>query len=139
MPNRRMRLASDLASICAALLLVGLLGTAFTWWGRSAVVVAFLWAAGIVALIVKVAALDSSYAIEVGTYVSAGLMALGLAATLAMWPGGPRGRRDQPQGPCARPYGCCSTERTFPDGSLNHAIWGPGPRTMPFSSWSKSS
>jgi hypothetical protein len=34
-PNRRVRLASDLAGICAALLLIGLLGTAFTWWGRS--------------------------------------------------------------------------------------------------------
>jgi hypothetical protein len=35
-PNRRVRLASDIAGICAALLLVGLLGAAFTWWGRSA-------------------------------------------------------------------------------------------------------
>ncbi len=135
-PNRRMRLASDLASICAALLLVGLLGAAFTWWGRSALfdlasnsletvkidrgflvgpalilillplvfgrsrqlalkhlfrarllVVAFLWAAGLVALIAKVGSLDPSYAIEAGTYVSAGLMVLGLASTLAMWPG----------------------------------------------------
>lgn len=34
-PNRRVRLASDLAGICAVLLLIGLLGTAFTWWGRS--------------------------------------------------------------------------------------------------------
>lgn len=34
-PNRRVRLASDVAGICAALLLVGLLGAAFTWWGRS--------------------------------------------------------------------------------------------------------
>lgn len=31
-----MRLASDVAGLCAVLLLVGLLGTAFTWWGRSA-------------------------------------------------------------------------------------------------------
>lgn len=30
-----MRLASDVAGICAALLLIGLLGTALTWWGRS--------------------------------------------------------------------------------------------------------
>lgn len=35
-PNRRVRLASDIAGICAALLLVGLLGSALTWWGRSA-------------------------------------------------------------------------------------------------------
>lgn len=34
-PNRRVRLGSDVAGICAALLLIGLLGTAFTWWGRS--------------------------------------------------------------------------------------------------------
>jgi len=34
-PNRRVRLASDVAGICAALLLIGLIGTAFTWWGRS--------------------------------------------------------------------------------------------------------
>lgn len=36
MPNRRVRLASDVAAVCAVLLLVGLLGTAFTWWERSA-------------------------------------------------------------------------------------------------------
>lgn len=35
MPNRRVRLGSDVAGICAALLLIGLLGAAFTWWGRS--------------------------------------------------------------------------------------------------------
>ncbi|HEU4705619.1 MAG TPA: hypothetical protein VFS64_00335 [Solirubrobacterales bacterium] len=35
-PNRRVRVASDVASLAAALLLVGLLGAAFTWWGRSA-------------------------------------------------------------------------------------------------------
>lgn len=35
-PNRRVRLASDVAAVCAALLLIGLLGTAFTWWDRSA-------------------------------------------------------------------------------------------------------
>ncbi|HET8954794.1 MAG TPA: hypothetical protein VFN18_03955 [Solirubrobacterales bacterium] len=34
-PNRRVRLASDVAGLCAALLLIGLLGAAFTWWGRS--------------------------------------------------------------------------------------------------------
>jgi hypothetical protein len=34
-PSRRVRLASDVAGVCAALLLVGLLGAAFTWWGRS--------------------------------------------------------------------------------------------------------
>jgi hypothetical protein len=34
-PNRRVRLASDVAGLCAVLLLIGLLGAAFTWWGRS--------------------------------------------------------------------------------------------------------
>ena len=33
-PNRRVRLASDVAGICS-LLLLGLIGAAFTWWGRS--------------------------------------------------------------------------------------------------------
>jgi undecaprenyl pyrophosphate phosphatase UppP len=135
-PNRRVRLASDVAGACAVLLLVGLLGTAFTWWGRSALfdlagnarqavkidagflvgpvlilvalplvigrgrqvalkrlfrirllVAALLWVAGLAILIAKVSGLDSSYDIEAGTYVSAGLMLLGLVATLAMWPG----------------------------------------------------
>jgi hypothetical protein len=35
-PGRRVRVASNVASIAAALLLLGLVGTAFTWWGRSA-------------------------------------------------------------------------------------------------------
>ncbi len=34
-PSDRVRLASDVAGLCAVLLLVGLLGAAFTWWGRS--------------------------------------------------------------------------------------------------------
>lgn len=34
-PNRRVRLASDVASLCAVAILVGLLGTALTWWDRS--------------------------------------------------------------------------------------------------------
>jgi len=34
-PSRRVRLASDIAGLCAVLLLIGLLGAAFTWWGRS--------------------------------------------------------------------------------------------------------
>lgn|GEM_PF-6069265 len=39
------------------------------------------------------------------------------------------------RGSCGRrPYGCCITASVFPDGSLNQAICGPGPRTMPFSS-----
>lgn len=136
-PNRRVRFASDVAGICAALLLVGLLGAAFTWWGRSALfdlasneletvkidtgflvgpvlilvtlplvigrarqvaltrwfrarllVAALLWVAGLAILVAKVSGLDPSYSLEAGTYVSAGLMVVGLLATLAMWPVG---------------------------------------------------
>lgn len=36
LPNRRVRLASDVAAICVAGLLVGLLGSGLTWWDRSA-------------------------------------------------------------------------------------------------------
>jgi len=135
-PNRRVRVASDVAAICAALLLVGLLGTALTWWGRSALfdlasnshqtlkigggflvgpalilitlplvlgrarqvalarcfrarlaIAAALWAAGLLALLLRLAGLDSSYDLEAGAYVSAGLLILGLVSTLAMWPG----------------------------------------------------
>lgn len=35
-PNTRVRIASDVAALCAAALLVGLLGTALTWWETSA-------------------------------------------------------------------------------------------------------
>ena len=35
LPNRRVRLASDVAALCVAGLLIGLLGAAVTWWGRS--------------------------------------------------------------------------------------------------------
>lgn len=135
-PNRRVRVASDVAGICAALLLIGLLGTALTWWGRSALfdlasnshqtvkigggflvgpalilitlplvlgrarqvalarcfrtrlaIAAALWAAGLLALLLRLAGLDSSYDLEAGAYVSAGLLLLGLVSTLAMWPG----------------------------------------------------
>lgn len=34
-PNDRVRFASDVAGLCAVLILAGLLGAAFTWWGRS--------------------------------------------------------------------------------------------------------
>jgi hypothetical protein len=33
--------------------------------------------------------------------------------------------------PSARTGYSCITARTFPDGSLNQAIWGPPPRTIP--------
>lgn len=135
MPNRRVRLASDVAGICAALLLIGLAGAAFTWWGRSSlfdlasnpreaikidtgflvgpvlilvalplvigrarqvalkrlfrarlVVAALLWAAGLAILLIRVDDLDPTYTLKAGTYVSAGLMLVGLLSTLAMWP-----------------------------------------------------
>lgn len=136
MPSRRVRLASDVAGGCAALLLIGLLGAAFTWWGRSdffdlassslaaikidtgflvgpililvalplvlgrsrqlalkehfkarLLVAALLWLIGLGLLIARVSTLDSTYTLEAGTYVSAGLMTLGFLSTLAMWPG----------------------------------------------------
>lgn len=134
-PNRRVRLASDVAGICAVLLLIGLVGAAFTWWGRSSlfdlasnsreaikidtgflvgpvlilvalplvigrarqvalkrlfctrlVVAALLWVAGFAILLVRVNNLDASYTVQGGTYTAAGLMLLGLFATVAMWP-----------------------------------------------------
>ncbi|HEU5104219.1 MAG TPA: hypothetical protein VFU11_00095 [Solirubrobacterales bacterium] len=134
-PSRRVRLASDVAGLSAALLLIGLLGAAFTWWGRSdlfdlagssreaikidtgfligpalilvalplvvgrdrqlalrryfrvrLLIAALLWLAGLSALVARAAALDGSYSLEAGFYVAGGLMLLGLASTLAMWP-----------------------------------------------------
>lgn len=35
-PNERVRLASDVATACAVGLLIGVLGSALTWWDRSA-------------------------------------------------------------------------------------------------------
>lgn len=35
LPNRRVRLASDVAAVCVAGLLIGLLGSGLTWWDRS--------------------------------------------------------------------------------------------------------
>lgn len=133
-----MRLASDVSSACATFLLVGLIGTAFTWWGPSPffdlasnpletvkvdpgflvgpalilivlplvfgrsqqlalrqyfrarlAIAALLWLAGLWALIARLATLDSSYTLETGAYVSAGLLLLGFVSTLAMWPADP--------------------------------------------------
>lgn len=135
-PDRRVRLASDVAGTCAALLLLGLLGATVTWWGRSdlfdlagseleaikidagflvgpvlilvtlplvagrsrqvalkrlfrtrLLIAALLWAAGLGVLLAKVADLDSSYQLDTGFYIYAGLLTLGLVSTLAMWPG----------------------------------------------------
>lgn len=137
-PTRRVRLASDLATLCAVALLVGLLGSGLTWWERSALfdladnslevvklglgylagpvailvslplvfgrgrqvalkrwfrerllLAALLWVAGLVALAAKVSSLDG-YTIKAGAYVTGSLLAIGLAATLAMWPAGLR-------------------------------------------------
>jgi hypothetical protein len=133
-PNLRVRLASDVASLCAAAVLVGLLGTALTWWDRSAlfdlaasssevvkmgtgylagpvailvalplifglpgqvalkrwfkrrlVLAAVLWLLGLAILVERVAGLDG-YKLEAGTFVTGGLILVGLLATLAMWP-----------------------------------------------------
>ena len=135
-PSLRVMLASDVAYLCAIGLLIGLLGTALTWWERSALfdlaenslvtvkigtgfligpvailtalplllahpgqvaltryyrtrllIAAVLWLTGLVILIAKVSALDG-YHLRAGTYVSAGLLIVGLLATLLMWPTG---------------------------------------------------
>ncbi|MFN8163443.1 MAG: hypothetical protein U0R26_06355 [Solirubrobacterales bacterium] len=137
-PNRRVRLGSDIAALCAAGLLIGLLGSGLTWWDRSALfdladnsrqvvkmgtgyfagpvlilitlplvlgrgrqvalkrlfrarlmLAAVLWVAGLTVLVAKVSDLGG-YEIEAGTYVTAGLLIVGLLATLAMWPAGLR-------------------------------------------------
>lgn len=135
-PTLRVRLGSDVASLCAAGLLIGLLGSALTWWDRSALfdlaesslqtvkigtgfligpvailaamplvlarpgqvaltrfyrtrilLTAALWIAGLVILVAKVSALDG-YTLRGGTFVSGGLLIVGLIATLTMWPSG---------------------------------------------------
>ena len=133
-PNRRVRLGSDVAALCAVGLLIGVLGSGFTWWGRSDLfdlasnsrqtvkmglgylagpililvtlplvlgssrqvalkryfrarlaLAAALWLVGLGVLVAKVTDLDG-YTVKAGTYVAAGLLILGLLATLAMWP-----------------------------------------------------
>lgn len=163
-PNRRVRVASDVAGLCAALLLVGLLGAAFTWWGRSdlfdlagnsleavkidtgflvgpalilvtlplvvgrnrqvaltshfrarLLIAAVLWLAGLFALVTRILTLDDSYSPEAGFYVAGGLMLLGCAATLAMWPANLRvvkvDRKGMVREPtvAAAPRGCSPT------------------------------
>jgi hypothetical protein len=46
-----------------------------------------LWLISLGLPIARIATLDSTYTLEAGTYVSAGLMVMGLFSTLAMWPG----------------------------------------------------
>lgn len=133
-PNRRVMVASDVASTCALALLLGVLGSAVTWWGESdlfdlarrpgdavkmnlgylvgpvAILVslplvfgrrnqvalkhlfrlrlataATLWVAGLAVLEAKVSGLDG-YDLEAGAYGAAALLALGLTATVLMWP-----------------------------------------------------
>jgi quinol-cytochrome oxidoreductase complex cytochrome b subunit len=128
------RLASDVAGLCAVALIIGLLGSGLTWWGRSELfdlasnsreavkmglgylagpvlilitlplvlgrsrqlalrryfrarlaLAALLWAIGLGVLAAKVTGLEG-YEVEAGTYVAAGLLALGFFSTLAMWP-----------------------------------------------------
>jgi hypothetical protein len=164
-PNRRVRLASDVAGTCGALLLVGLLGAAFTWWGRSALfdlasnsreavkidtgflvgpalilitlplvlgrarqlalkryfrtrlaIAALLWLAGLLALFARVAGLDSSYELEAGAYVSAGLLLLGLLSTLAMWPGDLPVVQINRKGTVREPTAAAGPRARFPTG-----------------------
>ncbi|MGH2936791.1 MAG: hypothetical protein ACRDPE_01570 [Solirubrobacterales bacterium] len=133
-PSRRVWLGSEVASLCAAGLLIGLIGSGLTWFDRSALfdladnslgsvkiglgflagpvaillalplvlprreqvaltrlyrtrilVAATLWLAGLAILVAKVSGLDG-YTVKAGTYVSGGLLVVGLLATLAMWP-----------------------------------------------------
>lgn len=46
-----------------------------------------LWAVGLTILVAKVLGLED-YAIEAGAFITGGLLAVGLLATLAMWPSG---------------------------------------------------
>lgn len=137
-PNRRVRLASDVAGLCAAAILAGLIGTALTWNHHAAlfdlastpreavklgtgylagpvlilvtlplvvgqprqlalahryrlrlVLAVLLWLAGMAILAAKLAGLDG-YQLQAGAYVTAGLLLVGLLATVAMWPTGLR-------------------------------------------------
>lgn len=136
LPNRRVRLASDIASGCAVGLLLGVLATTFTWDDRAPlfdlaanhlqtvklgtgylagpllilaalplvlgrarqvaikrryrerlVLAVLLWAAGLVVLYAKLEGLDG-YTVQIGAYVAAAFLIVGLPATLAMWPSG---------------------------------------------------
>ena len=49
---------------------------------------AVLWVLGLALLLVHLAGLDSEYTLQAGAYVATALMAVGLLATLAMWPAG---------------------------------------------------
>ncbi|MFN8215337.1 MAG: hypothetical protein U0R71_01965 [Solirubrobacterales bacterium] len=136
-PSTRVRLASDVATLCAVGLLIGVLGSAVTWWDRAAlfdfaqssrqvvklgagyligplailivlplvfgrgrqvalarwyrsrlVLASLLWISGGVVILDRVGGLGDEYTLQAGAYIAAGLIAIGLAATLAMWPAG---------------------------------------------------
>ena len=57
------------------------------WLRRRLLFAAALWIVGLVVLVDRVSGLEG-YTIDAGTYVTAGLLGLGLLATLAMWPAG---------------------------------------------------
>lgn len=48
--------------------------------------VALLWVIGLALLLNHLTGLSSDYTLQAGAYVATALMALGLLATLAMWP-----------------------------------------------------
>ena len=57
---------------------------------------ALLWVIGLALLLNHLIGLDSEYTLQAGAYVATALMALGLVATLAMWPANLRtGRFDR--------------------------------------------
>lgn len=57
-------------------------------YGARLALAASVWAAGLVIVLAKLSSLGSGYTIETGTYIALGLLCVGLAATLAMWPAG---------------------------------------------------
>jgi hypothetical protein len=60
---------------------------ALTRYFRTRLVLAsLLWLIGLGLLLGRIASLDGSYYLEAGFYVSAGLILIGLIATMAMWP-----------------------------------------------------
>ncbi len=133
--TRRVYLASIVAQICAAGLLIGVIGAIFTWgkssalfdladgprgidkaqlgflFGPALILVLLplvrhrtphvaqtehyrarlgaalaLWAIGLVALVSHLAGLGDDYTLEAGAYIAVPLTAIGLLASLAMWP-----------------------------------------------------
>ncbi len=60
---------------------------AYTRWYKPRLLAALaLWAIGLVRLLTHLAGLDDEYALQAGAYIATALIALGLLASLAMWP-----------------------------------------------------